>query len=578
MKYIRSRQTHLTLEEAKLRDVLLEPQKRRVAAVWGDKYLDYEEIEPTKKITQGKWKLSDEDRDKAINEFFATDYKWVMDSLNSLPDEFVTAAQKCLSPDNRTVESWMLSRLKKAFNTSEFNIRRLSISQLSSFNFPIFALISASETKADSKIVRDEAGKPIKDEAGNMMREPKEVGEIVRSGNFGNINTFINSYNAAFPSKKISEDLFTNENFANIVNMVNDNPDVMDFDLFGNHDIYLMIEHNAVHIMNMSVSKFYKSCQELYFGGGHGTEYMINLLMNVFDPNTIPAFLVFDTPYYNVSQGGGEKEKLSDVLPLCRRLIRSIEGFDCEYDDKSEPVLFFDKCYPERMSDVAQDIIEKYSHNFRTEQGIRSYILAPDIDMSDADSMSDPYMDHLSITKKQRIGRNTKCIYLSRNIDWRNVIITPNTVVKEIIVETTKLPSNFFEHNIKSDWVKFKYLKIDDFTPFKNLLTDSIAFYQCNLNSDFISQLKEACPNIKKLSLGSVDANIKNLSILENIEELELIYSLSRRDKIEEYIGGLNNLKKLTLSGDLTKNPSNVEYISRLRKSEVIVELKGLVI
>ncbi len=575
MKYLKGRKTYLTLEEAKLRDVLLEPQKKRIAEVWGERFLDYEEVEPTKKIKQGKWKLSNEDRDKVIDTFFGTDYKWVIDTLTTLPDEFVAASQKCLSCKTEG-HTYDVSRVERAFLNVEFNIRKLSILQLSCFNYSIFSLINASETKADSKIIRDEKGKPIKDDAGNIQREPKEKGEIVLSGNLGNMNTFITSFNAAFPDKKVDPELFTNKNFANIINMVNDNSDIIDFDIFGNHDIYLMIEHNATHIMNMSVSKFYKSCQELYFGGGHGTEYMRGLLVNVFDPNTIPAFLVFDTPYYNISNHKGGKEKLSNVMPLCRRLIRSIEKFNCEEIDDSDPVLFFDRTYPERMEAVIEEVIEEYSNNIKTQKGINQYYLAPDIDMSD--DLNDPYMDNLTITRQQRIGKNTKALYLSRDIDWKNIIITPGATIKEIIIETTNIPSNFLDVKIKSEWVKFKYLKINDFSLFKNLLTDALSFYQCSLNKDFIKQLHEISPHLRRLSLGSVDVDIKDISIFENLEELELIYTLSRRDKIEEYISGLKNLKKLILSGDLSKNQYNTAYISQLRKNGVIVEMQGLIL
>ncbi len=578
MKYISNRRTYLTLEEAKLRDVLLAPQKRRLAEVWGEKYLDYEEIEATKKIKQGKWKLTDEDRDKVINEFFATDYKWVMDTLKGLPEEFVSAVKLCIAPENPKIE-YGKDRIKKAFE-GEFDIRKLSILQLSCFTNPIFCLISANETKADTKILRDENGRPIMGEDGKMQKVPKEKGEIVLSTNYGNMNTFIVSYNASFPEKKISDDLFTNSNFLNIINMVNDNSDIIDFDLFGNHDLYLLIEHNAVNIMNMSVSKFYKSCQELYFGGGHGTQYMRGLLMNVFDPNSVPAFLVFDTPYYGKAGYDTPIEKLSDFMPFCRRVIRSMEGFNCEDVDTKDPVLHFDQTYPDRMGQICQDMIEKYSHNFRTEGISQEYILAPDIDAVDWNSevLGKPYMDTLSAKTKNRIGKNTKSIYLSRNNDWSNVIVSQNTVVKEIIIETNDIPSNFFDVKIQSEWIKFKYLTISDFTPFKNVLTDSIAFYQCNLNTDFISQLKEACPNVRKLSFGSVDASLKGLEVLESMEELELIYTITRNSKLEEYVGGIKSLKRLTLSGDLMKNPYNVEYITQLKKNGVTVEIKGLLL
>ena len=56
MKWIKSRNQYIN--EAKLRDVILPRQAKEVSNVWGEKYLDYEEVTPTDKIIQGKWSAS----------------------------------------------------------------------------------------------------------------------------------------------------------------------------------------------------------------------------------------------------------------------------------------------------------------------------------------------------------------------------------------------------------------------------------------------------------------------------------------------------------------------------------------
>jgi len=61
MKWIKNRNKFIS-EEAKLRDVILPAQKDVVSRTWGEKFLDYEEIEATDNIKQGKWKLSEEDK------------------------------------------------------------------------------------------------------------------------------------------------------------------------------------------------------------------------------------------------------------------------------------------------------------------------------------------------------------------------------------------------------------------------------------------------------------------------------------------------------------------------------------
>jgi hypothetical protein len=365
--------------------------------------------------------------------------------------------------------------------------------------------------------------------------------------------------------------------------MIADNPDIIDFDLFGDHEMSLMIEHNAVNIMNMSVSKFYKSCQEMYFGGGHGEQYMRGLLVNVFDPNTVPAFLVFNTPYYNKTQDNESMQKLSDVLPLCRLLIRSLEPFG-EDDRTNKGKIYFDKTYPDRMKDVLWEMIQKYSKNRPSDDYIRKYPFAPDIEIKDYEVMNKPYMDSLEITEGTRIGRNTKVLYLSNNYDWSKVIIDKDINVKELIIETPYIPKNFFEVNLKPDWVKFKYMKINNFSVFKNLITDSISLYQCSVNKDFLNEMHKLFPGLKKLALGNVEvSDFKDLLKFKNLEELELMYTLSAKYDLESLLQGEFfrqplNIKKLTISGDLLKNEKNKQYIDKLKKNGITVSVKGLIL
>lgn len=579
MKWLFSREKFLN--EAKLRDVLSTPQKRRLLKVWGEKYLDYEEVTPTDRIKQGKWKLSEEDKDMVINKFFKTDYAWVREKLNSLPDKFAEVLTLSLSPNNRELSQDQKKRVAAGFN-SEFNIKKLKISQISCLNLPIFKTLNAGETKADSIIVKGEDGRPLRDENNNIIKKDKEPGEPSFSTNVANLNTFISGYNTAYPEQKVDASIFLNNNIQNITNMITDNPDIIDFDLFGDHEMYVMVEHNAVSIMNMSVSKFYKSCQELYYGGGHGEQYMRGLLINVFDPNTVPAYLIFNTPYYNkTEEGEGEIEKLSDVLPLCRLLIRSIEPFG----EESETKLFFDKTYPDRMKNVLRDMIEKYSGNEPADaEYIRNYPFAPDIEPKDLEVLAKPYMDALTILDGTRIGRNTKVLYLSNNYDWSKAIIDKDTNIKELIIETPEIPNNFFSCKFKPDWVKFKYIKINDFSVFKNILTDSISLYHCKLNDNFLDDLYKISPNLKKLSLGNVEVkDFRRLDMFKSLEELELIYTVSAKADLESLLQGEFfrqplNIKKLVLSGDMVQSEKNKEYIKKLKKNGVSVSLKGLVI
>lgn len=575
MKWILPRDKFIN--EAKLRDVLSKPQKEVLLRVWGEKYLDYEEVTPTNRIKQGKWKLTEEDKDAVINRFFKTNYSWVREVLANLPDKFSEVLSQSLSiSDNKNLDSYQRERVGQGFKEG-FDIKKLKIIQIACLNYPIFKQLNSSETKSDTKVLKDENGSPVRDDKDNIIKVPKEPGEPSFSSNISNLNTFITGFNSSYPDSRVDGSIFLNSNIQNITNMIDDNPDIIDFDLFGDHEMYLLIEHNAVNIMNMSVSKFYKSCQELYFGGGHGEQYMRGLLANVFDPNTIPAFLIFDTPYYGISKSGGDPEKLSDVLPLCRLLIRSIEPFS---ETDSETKLYFDKTYPDRMKDILQKMIEKYSGNEPADYDyIRKYPFAPDVQIKDwEETLGDPYMDNLDIVKGTRIGKNTKSLYISGNYDWSNVIIDKDINIKELIIETPNIPNNFFDIKFKPDWIKFKYITINDFSVFSNILTDSISLYQCKLNRNFLDDLYKVSPGLKCLSLGGVDVDdLSKLSMFSNLEDLELLYTISSKEKLEDLIGKLN-LKKLSISGDLIKNKENKEYIERLKKDGVSVKLKGLVL
>ena len=86
MKWIKDRNKFLN--EAKIRDGLYKSQIKEFSNYWGEKYLDYEEVTPTDKIKQGKWKLEDEDKMKVLGAFFQCDMSEVFSIFTNLPDKF----------------------------------------------------------------------------------------------------------------------------------------------------------------------------------------------------------------------------------------------------------------------------------------------------------------------------------------------------------------------------------------------------------------------------------------------------------------------------------------------------------
>jgi len=170
-------------------------------------------------------------------------------------------------------------------------------------------------------------------------------------------------------------------------------------------------------------------------------------LANVFDPNSIPAFLIFDSPIYNK-----ENQKISDVMPLSRMQLRKIETLDENNDVK----IYFDRAYPDRMQDIFPEIVEKYTSNKEVESVTGyNYIYAPDIDSGDENKLEQPYHDRIGgrIKNKKRIGSNVRSLDLSALHDWSDFIISPNNNLKELVIETTELPENLFDLKLDLEWV-----------------------------------------------------------------------------------------------------------------------------
>jgi len=566
MKWIKDRKKFLN--EAKLRDVILPIQVKEVSKRWGEKYLDYEEIEATDKIKQGRWKLSNEDKIKVLGYFFGSerqpcDMNAVFDTFKGLSDKFVKTLEESI--DFSLFKDGNSEKYKTIL--TNFNAKEPTIDQIVLLYDPIFRKLSVNDTKATSMIQKDESGRPVKDEEGNMLRVEKKAGDPVFEKNLVNIKSFIESYNRCYEEDgELDYSIFYKNDISNLISLAKENHNSsykVDFEIF-NKDIYLSMNHKSQDILNMSISTFYSSCQHLYSGA-----YRDQVLGNVFDPNSIPAFLIFDTPIF-----WGD-DKISDFLPLSRMMVRNIE--DVEEDVKSnKPKIFFDRAYPDRMKEVFDEMVEKYSGNNGNVTDRVTYVFTPDINFSE-DDVRHPYMDRLGIVKKPYIGVNTKSIFLNRNYDWSSVKISPKAKIKEIVIETENLPENMLSLNFNPDWIKFKFMKINSLSVFEKMKTESIAFDKCKFNASILEDLSNIS-DISKLQIISCDimGDIR-LDKYSKLEELHLIYTLDDIEDLDKSIRGLENLKKLVISGDLITNKSDKEFISSLKK-KMKVEIVGPVI
>lgn len=557
MKWIKSR--HNFLNEAKIRDVILEPQKKAVIDVWGERILDLEEIEPTDKIIQGKWKLSEEDKIKVLGTFFQVNLNKVYEFFASLPKEFKNVIESSIDFDLlKSDDKWL-----RILNN--FDINKPSINQISVLSENIFRKISMSESQADEIIIRDENGRPILDsETKRPIKRKREEGEIIFTRNLVNINGFVEDYNRLYPDKSVDAFKFSSGEILKVISASKedfggDNYQV-EVDVYAK-DMFLSIKHNPKDILNMSISRFYASCQHLYSGSWRN-----QLVANVFDPNSIPAFLVFDTPILN-----RDGKLISEQLPLTRMIIRNIIDPNNPKDSK----LFFDRAYPDRMEKLFGEMIEKYSGNKKGEMGREEYIFTPDI--PDDLYIDTPYMDRKSIIRKKTIGVNSKSISFKNDSNWSDLVFLPSAKVQEINIETTKLPENFFELDIDIKQIRFKYLKIFDLKIFDKLKSEFWSFDKCQLNSDIVEQLSQTQgSDIEVLEFINCNLSKVDFSKFANLKELRLIYTIDI-DDFKSLVQNLN-FKKLVISGDLASGKENKAFINSLKSKGIKIETIGPVI
>ena len=552
MKWIKPRSKFVN--EAKLRDVITQKQRQVVASKWAERFLDYEEIDATEKIKQGRWKLSEEDKRKVLGTFFTANLDVVYRVFESLSDKFAEAI-------NGSVDLGLLSsdaKWEKILNN--FDIKKPSINQISVLTDPIFRKISVTETMAAEVILRDDTGRPIMGEDGRPQKVKKEPGQLVYSKNLVNINSFIDDFNRCFPDIKVDSSQLQSGDISRLVSKSREDFSCegyqVEVDIYG-RDMYLSIQHKAKDILNMSISRFYSSCQNLYTGG-----YRDKVLGNVFDPNSIPAFLLFDSDIHN-----NRGEHISDFLPVSRMMIRNIESFQ----ESKETQIFFDRAYPDRMKDLFAEMIQKYSGNIENYTEGR-YLFTPDLPSEE--SLATPYMDRLGLEQGQYIGVNATKMYLSGSYDWSKVKISPKAKIKEVIIETNSLPRNFFEIPLTPEWIKFKFLRISSAEPFKNLKTESIAFDKCSMSNSVILEFSKQIQGIKKLQINACTIKDMNLSQVGDLDELHLIYTIDPQD-LTKALEGVT-VKKLVLSGDVVSE--NKEFIKSLKSKGIKIQIVGPVI
>lgn len=550
MKWLRNRLEFLNeRERAKIKEVILPRQAIEVSSKWGESYLELEEVTPTNKIKQGRWKLSDDDKFSVLEGFFNLSdgsLKKLMNWYKNLPEHFVKISNESI---DRSRKSGFLNT-----DFDNFDIRNVILDQIYWFGSPIFSKISVSETKSNEYIVRDDNDVPMRDVNGIIKKE-KKPGDVIWSKSSYSFSVFLSDYNKCFDPIVIIPEI------ENVMSKVRDHVKVLKdndraykiFESIFDKDMYLSIKHNPKDILNMSVSKFYSSCQNLYDGS-----YRELLLSNIFDPNSIPAFLVFDTPIYMDGT-----TKISDHLPICRRMLRSIEQTGI---GNSTDIIYFDRTYPDRLENLFGKIIERYSSNIQTEKNVYIYLFAPDLQDTGLDH---PYMDRLDLDRVITIGKNVKEVFIKYSASWDRYLWPKKTDLEVLSIETECLPENFFSCEINCKKLEFKYMDIYNLDLFSNVSFQNLDFNRCNIPSEVMKKICGEKP--KKISI--VSSKLEGGFDGFEFEELELMYTIKSKDLIETLKGIKTN--KLILSSDLLQSKENKEYINDLKKQGIKVEIKG---
>lgn len=570
MKWIKRRQRFLN--EAKIGDVVNRKQKEVITKRWGKKYLEYEEIEPNDEIKsiQGNWKLEPEQKYRVLDLFFKTNIRKAEAVFDNLPSEFKRAVSLGL---NHVIENEIGREveLMAELMADGIDFDNIGLEEISALTNNVLPRIDVKTTVSDKKMVRNEDGIPIKGEDGQFQFEEKVAGEFVYYSGLYNLNSFANDFDDCM--KKLGKDdqivarNFSSSEIGSIKNMLSTEVKGHQADLKVFHkDAYVSILHNPQDILNISVSKFYASCQEFY-GGSH----VRSLLANVFDPNSVPAFIYLDSPVYN-----SDGELIADKLPLARFFIRKIDMPDSvDYGVQATTKLFFDRVYPQRMSDGENDgiynMVEQVAGIKRyldsTDDDARSavYVFAPDI--SSDDSLDSPYHDTLNnIQHKRTIGLNCKFLNITADSDWSDVVVRENNRIQTMIISTPKVPSNLFDLKYNLEKLSIVNIDITEMPELAKFGTGDIELRECRTNMVDLRKGLEGT-NLNKLSL--INCDITGISF-EGMQLQDLVLkSDTEGRKLSDVIADAR-IKNLVVSDHFLMDPENVELLKSAVASKQI--------
>ena len=373
-----------------------------------------------------------------------------------------------------------------------------------------------------------------------------DVNNPIFSKNMSSLTKFIESFNRAFPENVVEYDFSKDKNLVGLQQPLK-NYDI-NLETLKNDSLYLYITDKPEDKLNMSISKYYDSCQNIYTGS-----IKSRLLSNVFDKNSKVAYLIFDEPF---------KDSMGNTVPftsITRMIIRHVKG-----------EIFFDKTYPEDIN--FDDIVTKYA-------GIKSTYGGEDYDYDPVDDLMSPYMDNLKIDKEKLVDEKRKLMAKLLNIEYKKIEKTDNPtiftynnnfyyVLDKLHLDELKYSlyyNNIYKfidnlpENQKNKLYYDTYLNYIDTNEKEFNKTNLIKLIVQNHSNNFYETLKDVNGRIDKVIINFVENNmVKNSA---STKYSEIISSLIELKPINEKLDRLFKLINEDINTKTGLNPSKINYL-----------------
>jgi hypothetical protein len=306
---------------------------------------------------------------------------------------------------------------------------------------------------------------------------------------------------------------------------------------------YIYISDKPIDVLNMSVSCFFNSCQNLY-NGSHNQK----LLNNVFDKNMKVCYMIYDEPF--IDQAGNKV----NYTPLSRNIIRYIETL---YKEKGE--FYLDRTYGVLDSDLIKNYINnnlgfKVTTNTTEtyhgtavkglslpylDNGLKAKFLTPDGLEVESETFEEALADFLGVKIVDEPEPN---VYIDNDGD------------KYEVYEHDSLYDSFYRDNFGSYY--------DDFAENKkyiNQFLDKLEWNEDNINDNFDSD------EIRQYIIDNLEYSFNDLNLFTDIFYNEKIFNINGIIK-NLYNGNrqnfINDLKKYTEFLELDRNIFPFEYLN----------------